>query len=203
VITLDLQRRTDPRELTEEVARTEISLVDIERRLNGVMRDLSTLVDEVRRTTILFPSDVLFQAYTALFPVERMGILSARSIVGRTIVGPMYDVTGVGHRAHVRAEPSKLGEALLQIDRCGAYMGAWIHSHPGSGALATSPSEIDRRQYADWVQDYGIDLVGIIVAADGFVRFWGDAVESGRVRVEIVGDGVNRLRGERHVYRMD
>jgi hypothetical protein len=64
------------------------------------------------------------------------------------------------------------------------------------------PSQIDQQQYADWTRHYG-ELIGIILVADGHLRLWGRAVESGDVRVEIVGAGVHRVLEHQHVYRLD
>lgn len=90
----------------------------------------------------------------------------------------------------------------MTFERAGVQVAGWLHSHPGSGPGATMPSHIDRRQYAEWRRHYGDRLVGIIVVADGHVRLWGDAVESGHLRVELVGTGVHQLQEDHHVYRL-
>jgi hypothetical protein len=82
-------------------------------------------------------------------------------------------------------------------------LAAWIHSHPASGPVATSPSGIDLDQYDDWTRDFSSRLIGIIVVGDGFVRFWGEPIELGLVRAEVVGAGVQAVPGYRHVYQLD
>jgi proteasome lid subunit RPN8/RPN11 len=203
LITLDLHSQPIVPLGAVSALRPDVSLSSIELRLQSALRDLSVLLNETRSRTLLVPTDALFRAFSSLFPVERMGIMAARNIAGNTIVGSMYDITGTGHRAHVRADSGKLAEALIQMDRSGSHLAVWIHSHPGASVVATTPSGIDRDQYADLIRDYGSDLVGIIVADGGHVRFWGDAVESGQVRIELAGDGMTPIQGQHHVYRIN
>jgi proteasome lid subunit RPN8/RPN11 len=202
VITLELRHQKGPSEF--DTANTPpVSLTSIENRLNSVLLDLSSALQQAKQSTVLVPSELLYQAVHQLCPAERMGVMPVRSIMGRTVLGSLHDVTGVGQPVHVRADPARLAAALIGFERAGAALGGWIHSHPGLGPGATMPSNIDRAQYADWLHDYSQRLIGLIVVADGFVRFWGDAVESGSTHIEIVGDGVCQLRGHRHVYRLE
>ncbi len=139
---------------------------------------------------VVVPSDLLYQAHHALFPAERMLVANGRRR-GRTInLGALFDVTGASSQGHVRADPQRLGRALIAMDLSDSYLAAWIHSHPGRGREATRPSSLDQEQYQDWIRDYTPHLVGAIFAADGWVRFWGTAVEAGRVEVQVAGDGV-------------
>lgn len=180
-----------------------LSLDTIERDLHRAFTDLSQLIDRRRQATVYLPSDVLMQAWPALMPPERMGVIAARQIDRHFVLSGMYDVTGCASPTHVQADPSKLGYALLNFERAGMAFAAWIHSHPGQGPGATTPSRTDRVQYADWTRDFNAGLLGVIVVKDGCVRLWGDAVESGVVRVEIIGAGLRALPGHPHVYKLD
>lgn len=201
MITLGLLNRNQPLEC--EDSNEPISLFSIETRLTSALSDLSALLQQARQSTVILPSEVLFQAVHDLFPAERMGVMPVRRLLGCSVVGGLCDITGVGQRVHVRADPSRLAAALIAFERSGAGLGVWIHSHPGLGPGATTPSGIDRSQYADWVRDYDSRLIGIIVVEDGFIRLWGKAVESGQVRVEVLGDGIKRVKGYEHVYKLE
>ena len=179
-----------------------VSLSTVERDVARVVGDLETLLRRARETTVLIPSDVLFHAAATLMPPERMAVIGGRPLGGTFTLGTTYDVTGAANRAHVRADQGKLREALLGYQRADAALAGWAHSHPGCGPEATAPSGIDRDQYRDLARDYGANLVGLIVVRDGFVRLWGDAIESGAVRAEIAGLGVKAVRGHANVYRL-
>ena len=174
----------------------------IERDATRLMADLSSLIEAARQHTIYVPSELLLQAHDLLMPAERMGVIGGRLIGDRFILSTLHDVTGRGSLAHVTADPAKLARALISLERAGASLAGWIHSHPGSGPWATTPSGIDRAQYADWIRPYSDRLVGLIVVRDGYVRVWGDAVERGTTRVEMLGDGVRKVKEARHVYRL-
>ena len=79
----------------------------------------------------------------------------------------------------------------------------WIHSHPGGGPGMTHPSEIDVEQHADWLRDYSPDLVSAIMVRDRYIRFWGTAVECGRVAVELEGPGTELISASENVYRLE
>ena len=202
MIQLNLRQELPRRGDDERVPVPDVSLERIERTLHQAMFELSLVVDERRRTTTYVPSDMLLHASTALMPAERMGIIAGRWIGHHFLLTTLYDVTGAAHRAHVRADPDALGRALLAFERTGAELAGWIHSHPGSGPLATSPSRIDREQYEQWKRDFGSRLLGIILVRDGHVRLWGDGIETGRVRVELLGNGITPVLGHHHVYRL-
>jgi hypothetical protein len=154
--------------------------------------------------SILVPSDLLYQAHRSLFPAERMLVVAGRlGDAGTVRLGATFDVTGCGpdtHRAHVRADSEKLGRALVAMDLSGTELGAWIHSHSDAGAHATVPSHIDLQQHQDWIRDYSANLLSAIMVDDGYVRFWGSALESGDLDLHIVGPGITQE--DTHVYRL-
>jgi hypothetical protein len=79
----------------------------------------------------------------------------------------------------------------------GAPLLAMAHSHPGSGAAATQPSEIDIA-YFNRVKANGADVLGIIVARDGTVRLLNPTVQ---FDVWLQGKGIEELE-EQHVYKV-
>ena len=179
-----------------------INIEAVEEQFRHAFSDLGILRDQQRRRTVIVPSDLLFQAVDVLLPAERMAVIAGRRIGDRVILGTMYDVTGVARRTHVRADPGKLRQALITFEKAGVELMGWAHSHPGTGPASTAPSPTDWEQYADWARHYGEALIGIIVVADGFVRLWGDGVDQQCVVADVVGAGVCRAGGHRHVYKL-
>jgi proteasome lid subunit RPN8/RPN11 len=153
---------------------------------------------------LYIPTELLFDACRRLLPPERMALIAGRVLDGRAMLTTMFDVTPPGsvHAGHVHGDPQTLAHTLIAMERSGAYLAAWIHSHPWQGPDATAPSSTDRRQYADLVRHYTADLVGVIVVADRYVRIWGDAIESGRIQVHFVGTGIEGVKEAQHVYRL-
>lgn len=155
------------------------------------------------RSEIVLPAAMLFQMRQSLFPAERMIVGAARK-TSRTIqVEALFDVTGQASTSGVRADSNRLGQALIAMAETETYFGLWVHSHPGTGAGATHPSGIDINQHADWLKDYSADLVSAIMVKDRYIRFWGTAVESGKVVVRVEGQGVERISLTENIYRLD
>ena len=182
-------------------------------RYRKVLRDpleiLQTTLDSFthyqmlgEKRKVIISAETLYQAQSILFPAERMLITSGRREGGNVILGATFDVTGECSVGHVRADPDKLANALIAIDKSGAYLGLWSHSHPGIGKVATTPSFIDHEQYADWVKDYGSRLVAAIFVRDGYFRLWGDAIENKNVEIHMIGQGVKRI-GDEQVYKFE
>ena len=146
---------------------------------------------------------MMFGWHHSLFPAERM-IVGAGSRTEESIsVDALFDVTGIASAAGVRADPDKLARALIAMAQSGTYFALWIHSHPGLGPDATHQSRIDLRQHADWLRDYSQELVSAIMVGDGYFRFWGTALENGKVELKLVGDGVSIISARDHVYRLE
>jgi proteasome lid subunit RPN8/RPN11 len=150
---------------------------------------------------VVVPVDLLFELQLHLFPAERMAVIAGREIQGQLVLGACFDVTSheASRVAYTRADPMRLAQALRAMDASGTRLLAWAHSHPGESQLATHPSDIDRRQWAAWVEDFD-PLLGLIVTIDGHVRFWGEAFEADKLPVRIMGDGHRRV--DHHVYRI-
>jgi len=185
--------------------------------LSALSRELALSLDAARsrvssRTTpepelaggLFVPTELFFEAHRTLLPPERMALLSGRVVEGKTTLTALFDVTPFGavNAGHVRGDGKQLAQALIAMERTGSFLAAWIHSHPWIGPEATRPSPTDRRQYADLVRHYTPDLVGLIIVADGHLRAWGDAVESGRTKLHFIGDGVEPVKEHDHVYRL-
>ena len=151
-------------------------------------------------TTVVVPSDLLWTAHRQLFPAERMMVVAGRREGPRIQLSSIVDVTGQANSGHVRAEPGKLAETLITMDQTGSYLAGWFHSHPGSGVHGTHPSSTDIRQHQSWIRDYSENLLSAIFVQDGFVRFWGTAIETEAIQIEILGEGT-RME-ETHVYRL-
>lgn len=147
-------------------------------------------------------SAMLFQIRQSLFPPERMLVGGARRKDRSIRIEALFDVTGEASQSGVKADPDRLGQALIAMAESGTYFGLWIHSHPGSGSGATHPSSIDTTQHADWLRDYSPDLVSAIMVRDRYVRFWGTALETGKVDLAIEGKGVEVVSVEEKVYRL-
>lgn len=183
----------------------QVTLEALQDRLLAAVTDCSVLIEQQQAATVEIPTDLLFHAASTLFPPERMLVVSGRRVHGRLTLGAAYDVTGSGpgtHSAHVEADHDLLRKALISFERAGVELGAWIHSHPGSGPSSTHPSQIDRRQHDDWTRHFSSRLICLIFVADGHFRLWGEAIECGLVRPAFVGDGVVASQEERHVYRL-
>ena len=152
---------------------------------------------------IVIPTDLIFTAWRQLFPAERMVVFGGRASRRRVTVTSLSDVTEpTPSAAHVRACPTKLGTALVDMDRAGAHLAIWMHSHPGDGPRATYPSDVDRKQDQDLQRDYSSNLVGIIVVRDGWLRVFGQAIDDQRVYLSWSGKGIEKVQGEEHVYRL-
>lgn len=202
MITLNLKSWAPVRRCPEEPEARAVQLAALERDVHRAFDDLSALLGHVREKTVYIPTELLFDALQGLMPPERMGTIGGMHIGHHYLMGLIHDVTGRANRAHVEADPDKLGRALVSFDRRGLRLAGWIHSHPGTGPAATAPSETDWAQYRDWTHDFDPLLVGLIVVRDGYARAWGHAVEDNRIRLELVGDGVTPVAGYRHVYKI-
>lgn len=149
---------------------------------------------------IVVPADLLWFAKELLFPEERMLVVAGRRESSGIVFGSMFDVTGHSTAGHVRADPDRLSKALIAMERSGTHLAGWLHSHPGAGAGCTQPSTTDLRQHQSWVQDYSERLLSGIFVKDGWVRFWGRAIDAKTITVEIVGEGVRKE--SENVYRL-
>ncbi|MGC8873544.1 MAG: Mov34/MPN/PAD-1 family protein [Chloroflexia bacterium] len=143
---------------------------------------------------VVVPSVLLYQAVETLFPPERLLVVAGCRTGEQVQLEAAFDVTGVGSPGHVRADPDRLGRALIAMERANCFLAAWVHSHPGNGPEATRPSSTDVRQHEDWLRDYSSHLIGVICAGE-WIRFWGTALDEGKVAVQVTGAGLV-LEGE-------
>lgn len=151
---------------------------------------------------MILSAAMIFQLRQSLFPAERMIVGASRRIDGNIEIEALFDVTGKASESGVKADPDRLGQALIAMAETGTYFGLWVHSHPGTGPGATHPSGIDVRQHGDWLKDYSADLVSAIMVSDRYIRFWGTAVESGKITVAVEGGGIGLVSQAEYVYRL-
>ncbi len=151
---------------------------------------------------IVIPTDLLYQAHHSLFPAERMLVVSGHTSPETTILGAVFEVTGENSFGHVKADPSRLARALIAMDLSDTFLAAWWHSHPGIGAGCAQPSSTDLNQHQDWIRDYTPNLLSAIIVADGWIRFWGTALESRQIDLELTGRGITREDEHDHIYRL-
>lgn len=147
-------------------------------------------------------SDLLLSAHARLFPAERMLVASGRREGPNVLLSTLFDVTGQASSGHVRADPQALGRSLILMETAGSFLAGWIHSHPGAGPSAACPSSTDLNQYLDWHKHYSPHLLCAIIVRDGWVRFWGENVESGQVCVKVIGSGVESEKNDETLYRL-
>ena len=93
-------------------------------------------------------------------------------------------------------DPTSQLEALTELDRHGERLLAVLHSHPGHGAGATTPSSVDRSTQ-EGLEKMGYPAIGVIFSRDGFVRFFS---VNRPFRVAVSGTGIERA-GE-HIYHL-
>jgi proteasome lid subunit RPN8/RPN11 len=173
--------------------------------LNIADAEITSVIKEIPATTvrrIVVPGDLLYQAHHTLFPPERMLVAAGRRTGGTPTLGAVFEVTGANSAGHVKADPTRLARALIAMDLSGTYLAAWLHSHPGSGPGATRPSSIDLNQHQDWIRDYSPALLSAVVVVDGWIRFWGTALEADQIEVGVVGPGVITEDKDGYLYRL-
>ncbi len=167
--------------------------------------DAALVVDEpnsVAGKHLVVPSELLYQAHHALFPAERMLVLGGRTERETIRLGAAFEVTGANGMGHVKADPDRLAQALIAMDRADCFLGAWFHSHPGRGAASTHPSSTDLTQHQDWIADYTPRLVSAILVEDGWIRFFGTALERHEVQIAVTGSGVSTMEDDGYLYRL-
>ncbi|MGB9724192.1 MAG: Mov34/MPN/PAD-1 family protein [Chloroflexia bacterium] len=179
------------------------NLVQMLGQVNQADLQIARCLEEVERAgNVIVSSAILYQAFHTLFPPERLLVIAGRR-QGKTIVlDAAFDVTGNHSGGHVRADPTLLAKALIAMDLSGTHLAAWMHSHPGNGPEAAQPSTVDRHQHQDWLRDYSPDLIGAIAVADGWVRFWGQALENGQIHLRVVGSGLLQEDKDGFLYRL-
>jgi proteasome lid subunit RPN8/RPN11 len=166
--------------------------------------DVAETHDRKTVRTLEIHAEQLYHFQHATMPPERMFVVAGRIAGNRAVLGSAFEVTGTSSGGHCQADPSRLGRALIAMANTETVLALWLHSHPGLGANATHPSNTDLRQHKEWIVDYSPRLVSAITVSDGYIRLWGDAIEQGSVRPEIVGPGVEVAEREPQILiRLD
>ncbi len=99
--------------------------------------------------------------------------------------------------ARAIADRQSCSDVLIEIEQRGLLLEAMAHSHPGRGAAATTPSEIDFN-YIRAMEAAGAQVLGIIVTRDGYVRFY---TLNQPFTVEMHGNGVTYV--DESICRID
>jgi hypothetical protein len=89
----------------------------------------------------------------------------------------------------VRASAQSVADVLIPIIEQGAELHICAHSHPGSGAGATTPSSTDIHCLGK-LQKNGSKAIGCIVTRDGYVRFFSILTN---FHVLVLGTGVTEI----------
>ena len=90
---------------------------------------------------------------------------------------------------YVSASAKSVASVLIPIIEQGAELHICAHSHPGSGAGATTPSGTDTECLGK-LQNSGSPAIGCIVTRDGCVRFFS---VSTKFHLIVLGSGVKEL----------
>jgi proteasome lid subunit RPN8/RPN11 len=154
-------------------------------------------------TRMTITSDLLYQMHHNLFPAERMLVAAGTRSTDSIEIRAIFEVTGKASSGHVRADPERLARALIAMDLTETHFALWIHSHPGTGIHCTQPSSIDLAQHKDWLRDYSADLVSAIMVQDRWIRFWGNALETGCLSLQIMGAGIIKEESDGTVLRLE
>lgn len=86
-----------------------------------------------------------------------------------------------------KADPEELRVTLLRMDRRKYHLLGYFHIHPGIGADATYPSDVDIK-LQDRLERGGHKAIGAIFSRDGFFRFHAPQIP----KIELFGEGVER-----------
>lgn len=148
-------------------------------------------------------SSLIYELHHQLFPAERMIVGAGRSSDQTISIEAIFDVTGVAGRGGVKADPDKLARALIATSETDCYLALWVHSHPGLGPSMTHPSDIDLRQETEWLKKYSQNLVSAIVVEDRYIRFWGTAIKTGAVQLNVKGSGIKKVSDADNIYRLE
>lgn len=176
---------------------------------NGGVKDqtnpklLPSVNDAVETPRMIISSTLLYQLHHSLFPAERMLVAAGKRNGTDIEIDGIFDVTGNASSGFVRADANRLARALIVMSETDKHFALWIHSHPGLGKGATSPSNIDLNQEAEWLKDYSANLVNAILVEDGYVRFWGKALKEKRVTVAVTGTGIVRESEDELIFRLE
>lgn len=152
---------------------------------------------------LLIPSTLVYQMHHSLFPAEKMLVGAGHRVGADVMIDAVFEVTGEASSGHVWADRAKLARSLISMSETDSYFALWVHSHPGDGAEMTRPSGTDLKQENDWLKDYSATLVNAIMVKDGFIRFWGKAIENNLITVSITGTGVKKLNNNVFLYQLE
>lgn len=141
----------------------------------------------------VFESFFLQELITALTPGanEEMHFLTGPKIGPIRIVSRLAAPVPINRQSpvYVSASARSVASVLIPIIEQGAELHICAHSHPGSGAGATTPSGTDIECLGK-LQRNGSPAIGCIVTRDGCVRFFSVLT---KFHVIVMGTGVKQL----------
>lgn len=149
-------------------------------------------------------SRCLIECYTFLTGdarnFERLHLVTGIAIDGNRYTLEQMHKVPLSHQSHVRAQADQqaLTRALIELTESGHALHAIFHSHPGQGALATCPSDLDLATHKRH-EDTGYPLIGGIFVKGGVVRFFS---AHRPFTITIYGTGVTPVPGENNVFQI-
>jgi hypothetical protein len=142
------------------------------------------------------PSALLYRIRELIFPSERLFVGSARPDHATWTIEALWEVTGEANAGHCKADPGKFISAKREMSYSGSWYGFFSHSHPGTTAAHTAPSDEDLRTYLSETADAAPGALLAAIFVGRWVRFFGDAAG----HVAIIGDGVTLIDEKEHIY---
>lgn len=98
---------------------------------------------------------------------------------------------------HFQPTPESVYSALKRFDQFGYRLRAIIHSHPGEGPAASTPSPTDMQTLERLEHAYR--AIGLIVTRDGYLRAFSKALE---FQLNIYGKGIEVVDEKQRLYRL-
>lgn len=166
----------------------------------GRLEKIARKMEEKGRTTYVFSTLFLKKCFARAMKSDKEEFFYISGVK----IGNCYVPTEILNFDY--AKQSKTGvtsdlksttEALIKLDKHDHLLIGYLHSHPGKGPGATTPSSIDDREQKKLERD-GYSAIGCIFSEDGFFRFYSLSLD---FEIHIYGKGVKEVG--RKVYRFE
>ena len=164
------------------------------RRLRRALQDVVNLQNvKDDEPVYLVSSSLLHEAYGLLTKTRDESLIYA---TGAEDSGHLFALTKLvtfdlesASSAHASPEPKSQLKALGKLEKDGERLLATIHSHPGRGEKAATPSTVDLSTQAE-LERLGYPTIGVVVSRSGHIRFY---TKERPFRVAVSGAGIERL----------
>jgi proteasome lid subunit RPN8/RPN11 len=175
------------------------------KRLRGLRSAVGTLAEGVAPGALtplyLVSSSFLREASDFLTETEDERLVYATGpedgtrlfALTRLVMFELAEVSVVG----AAPEPASQLQALAELEENGERILATLHSHPGKGAGATTPSSTDLSTQ-EGLEKLGYPAIGVVFSRNGFIRFYSRDLP---FRVVVSGTGIEPV--EEHLFRLD